>query len=222
MFVAAPSRILATLRTRRAAVAAGVVAVAAGLSVATLSRGDLASAVGTAASEGLSKTVAAMLADRSPGERPEGALASLKHKRQPALHERALPKVRVPPPVPPLASIIGPPPAPLEVIPASPVPLFAMVGGPPVLVPPIPAIGGGGGGGGTPGSPPGFSNIPPPGGGGGGVIVPPSIQETPTTPSTPIPAVPEPGTWSMMLVGFAMIGWAIRRNQRAKPGLVTE
>jgi hypothetical protein len=26
--------------------------------------------------------------------------------------------------------------------------------------------------------------------------------------------VPEPGTWTMMLIGFGLIGWTIRRDKR--------
>ena len=36
---------------------------------------------------------------------------------------------------------------------------------------------------------------------------------------TPIPsAVPEPGTWAMMLLGFGGIGFAVRRDRRSKRG----
>jgi hypothetical protein len=31
---------------------------------------------------------------------------------------------------------------------------------------------------------------------------------------TPLAAVPEPGTWAMMLIGFAGVGFALRRKQR--------
>jgi hypothetical protein len=190
------------LRSRWVVAAAIIFAIAAALSIATFSRTNLAKAVGDAASAGVDnlKTVAAMLADRSPGRRPEGALASLKHRKQPSLHERALPKVRRP--ESPLAAIIGTPPVPPVELPPT-MPLYNMVSGPPDVVPPTTLV--------TGGPPPG-----PPPGGGGGIVVPPGTEDTPNVPTTPVtPAVPEPATWAMMLLGFAMVGWAIRREKRA-------
>lgn len=194
---------LQTLRTRRAAVAAIVIAIAAVLAVATFWRTNVANVVNGAASAGLNnlQTVAAMLSDRSPGQRPEGALAALKHKRQPALHERALPKVRQP--LSPLAAIIGAPPVPpVEALPT--MPLYSMVAGPPVVLPQLSIV---------PGNSPPGSNMPPPG---GGIVVPPGTPtETPIVPVTPVtPAVPEPNSWAMMLLGFALVGWAVRRDRR--------
>jgi hypothetical protein len=189
---------------RRFVVGVIILILTGALSVATFSRSDLANKLRDAADNGVSslKTVAALLADRSPGERPAGALASLKHKRQPALHERALPKVRKP--ESPLASIIGTPPVPPVELPLT-TPLYAMVSSPPLAQTLVP--GGSGGG-----SPPG--ETPPPGGG-GGIVVPPETPTTPVTPVTPVtPAVPEPATWGMMLLGFGLMGWAIRRDKR--------
>jgi hypothetical protein len=217
--VALTPKSIVPFRIRRRVAAAGIVlALASALTVATLLRSDLATAVGeagnavgeaTKTSLNNIKTVAAMLADRSPGNRPEGALASLKQKRQPALHERALPKVRKP--ESPLAGIVGTPPVPpVEVPPETP--LYSMVAGPPVAVPATTLIRGG------PGGPPPGSEIAPPGGG-GGLIVPPTNTSTPSTPVIPVtpstPAVPEPDTWAMMLIGFALMGWTIRRDRRA-------
>ena len=45
-----------------------------------------------------------------------------------------------------------------------------------------------------------------PGGGNPPMITPPTSPEL-------IPAVPEPGTWAMMLMGFGFIGWRIRREK---------
>ena len=192
-------------RTRLAIAGALALILASALSFATVSRTNLGEAMADAASAGLTniKTVAAMLADRSPGERPVGALASLKHKRRPALHERALPKVRQP--ESPLTGIVGTPAVPPVEMPAA-TPLYSVVASPPVAQALIP--GGSGGG-----SPP--SQILPPGGG-GGIVAPPETPTVPTTPVTPVtPAVPEPDTWAMMLVGFGLVGWAIRRDKRA-------
>ena len=41
----------------------------------------------------------------------------------------------------------------------------------------------------------------------------------PPPPGQP-PAVPEPGTWAMMILGFGLTGWALRRAGRAGPALV--
>jgi hypothetical protein len=201
--VATASKALAPSRIRAAAAAGIVLALAAALTIATISRSGLGTTVSDAAIHGLNtmKTVAAMLADRSPGERAAGALASLKPKKQPALHERALPKVRKP--ESPLAGIVGTPPVPpVEAAPATP--LFGLVAGPPVSVPPATIVP-------HAATPPG-SDVPPPG---GGVVVPPGNPPGDTPEVPPVtPAVPEPATWAMMLLGFAMIGWATRRERR--------
>ncbi len=207
---AIPKRLAASLATRRGGLAAAVLVIAAALSLVSLSRPDLARAAADGVAHGVDdlNMVSAMIAHRSPGERVKGALASLKHKRKPALHERALAKVRMPEaPVSPLLGLIGAPPvAPVAIPPA--MPLYAMVAnGPSLAIPPIALVPGG------PTSPPN-SLIPGGPGGGGGIIVPPVV--TTATPETPVtPAVPEPASWAMMLVGFALMAGAIRRDRRA-------
>ena len=204
MQVSVASKPPTVLGSRWVLAAAIVLAIAAALSVATFSRANFAKALSDAASDGLDnvKTVAAMLVDRSPGQRPEGALASLKHKKRPILHERALSKVRKP--ESPLAGIVGTPPVPpIEMPPETP--LYSMVSAVPDVGPPTSIVPGG--------ASPGSNTSPP--GGGGGIVVPPGTADTPSVPTTPVtPAVPEPATWAMMLVGFAMVGWAIRRDKR--------
>ena len=64
-------------------------------------------------------------------------------------------------------------------------------------------IGGGGYGGGYIG-----------GGGGGGTITPPDTNLPPIT-TIPVTPVPEPATWAMMLIGFGMVGYFLRRNKVA-------
>jgi len=196
-------------RPRRAAAAVIGVAAAAALSVATVSNPWLAHKVGEGISDTLHgvQSVAAMLAERSPGARPDGALVNLKHKKA-VLHVRALPKIRGPiaPQPTPFEALAGPPP-PIALPP--PAPLFATVAGTPT---PIPPVGGGAGG------PPVLSDIPlPGGGGGGGGFTPPPITTAevppPTTPTTP--AVPEPASWSIMLLGFALVGFALKRQRLA-------
>ena len=65
-----------------------------------------------------------------------------------------------------------------------------------------------------PAPPPGGENPPPPGG-----ENPPPGEENPPPPGgenpPPVtPAVPEPATWSMMILGFMMVGGALRRYGR--------
>lgn len=193
---------------RRDGIAAVGLGAAAALSVASFSSPRLAHALGEGLSESVQgvKTVAAILAERSPGERPEGALASLKHKRQAALHERALPKVRGPSPTA-YETLAGPPPSP-PVAPPPQAPLYTTVAGsPPVPVPTTVPPGTPGGGG-----PPVLSNIPPPGGSGGGFTPPIITTVTPEVPPTPVTPVPEPATWAMMILGLALIGRTLRRR----------
>jgi hypothetical protein len=60
--------------------------------------------------------------------------------------------------------------------------------------------------------PPGFFSPPP-----GGFVFPPGSPNSPpivTPPGSPPPAVPEPATWAMILLGFGMIGWTLRRSQQ--------
>ena len=156
------------------------------------------------------KSVADLLAGRSPGERAEGTLANLKHRKLAALHERALPKVRRPAAASPLAGIVGAAPVPpAEVLPPPAAPLYNVVaGGPGLPVGQAPPPGTG---------PVIFPAIPPPPGGGGGVIVPPPSISPPVTPPIVIPpttgSVPEPASWATMLLGFAMIGRMLRRRR---------
>lgn len=169
--------------------------------------GRVATDVGQQAGDAV-KTVAGLFGLRSPGERTAGALASLKQKRQPPLHERALAKVRRP--VSPSAAIVAAPPIPAIV----PVASYDAIAGPKPSVPAIPIA--------LTASPGGipvvFPFTPLPGGGGGGVIVPPPVTITspPGTPSVPVtvitPGVPEPGSWALMLIGFVMIGGFVRRT----------
>ena len=133
MPVIAATADLARSRLGRRGIAAAIgVGAAAALSVATLSSPRVARVLGEGLSDSVQgmKTVAAMLAERSPGERPEGALANLKPKRQATLHERALPKVRGPSPTA-YEALAGPPPSPPIVVPPE-APLFNTVAGAPV------------------------------------------------------------------------------------------
>jgi hypothetical protein len=146
------------------------------------------------------KSFIELMHQRSPGNRLVAHLAQTKHKKL-ALHERALPKIRKQPPemagMAPLPAVLPPalvdlfaPPAPMEMASLEGMPLG------PLQAPLI--------------APPGFF-LPP----GGGFIVPPT--ETPTSPPIVTPpivaqAVPEPRTWAMMLLGFSLLGWSLRRG----------
>ena len=143
-----------------------------------------------------------LIEKRSPGNRTGAHLTKTKHQRI-ALHERALPKVRGPAPSA-YEALTGPAPT-LPLAPPSQAPLFTAVAGGPKPI--IPLAGGPSGG------PPILSDIPPPGGGGGG-FTPPTVTTLEVPPAAPPTGVPEPATWAMMLIGFAAMGWQVRREQR--------
>lgn len=149
---------------------------------------------------------------RSPGER--GATDILKGKAKRALAKDDAP-IGKPKPAQralgktfddPLVSLVGPlTPAPaveflpVDAAPAAPaIPALALTvpGGSGGFTPVGGGFIGGGGGGGS-------------GGGGGDGIVPP-----PPAPP-PVAAVPEPSTWTLLLIGFAAVGASIRRSKKA-------
>ena len=153
--------------------------------------------------------MAAMLAERSPGARTTAELTKTKRKHlasQP--HERALGKIRRPvlpsqflkalapgletadlPPVVDLNPLIGPTAPPITLAEISP--------------------------GDTLAGPPGPSSPGIPIAGGGGPIFSPPPMNTPP-PILP-PAVPEPATWAMMLLGFLGLGVQLRRVRAKLP-----
>ena len=151
------------------------------------------------------KSLADLLSQRSPGERTEAQLTKTKRARALTRHRLPAPKLGSPPSAKDLAKILLPPATELPVAAANPVPLMQV---PPTLAQIVSPPGGGS----TPiVTPPGGST---PGGGttpGGGN---PPLITPPTTPEL-IPAVPEPGTWAMMLLGFGCIGWRLRRDKPA-------
>jgi hypothetical protein len=172
------------------AAAALAFALASALGVASFTGTDLAGAVATRA-----QNLMELLDKRSPGQRTESQLTKTKSHHRMLADRLPAPDVNAPVE---LAQMIAPPPSAL-------VPVD--VGAPPAelsfLAPPQPpgAIFFPPSGGGTPGG-----GGPPGGCCGGGT--PPG---TPTTPTPP--AVPEPGTWMTMLVGFGLIGWVLRRDK---------
>jgi len=139
------------------------------------------------------KSFLQIMQQRSPGTRTKALLVKTKHKRI-VVHERALPKVRMAvPTVPPaftwidqpaLVDLVAPP---VTQLPAS---LEALA------IPPL-----------SPGSSPPGNPLPPlP-----RIIVPPVNPST--VPLVPPTAVPEPGTWLTMLLGFGFLGWQLRRRR---------
>lgn len=144
-----------------------------------------------------------LLDQRSPGARGAGALAQSKPRRQDQAgpSERVLSNVRVREPnLPPIETddLLTDLPDYWDTMPtfaaASPNgtgsptfggPSFGGVGGPGV-------IGGGDG-----------SSGPPPGG----------DDDRTTPPKPPVVPIPEPATWLTMIIGFATVGWALRRGR---------
>ncbi len=155
-----------------------------------------AAVVASAASE--ARDLADLMSQRSPGTRTQAELT--KHARASA-KTRAQPKAapHEPAPIGPktaeLVDLLSPPLAPVAVV---------AEGLPPPLAPPatLNAI---------LGSAPVIASFTPPGDGGGPVRFPTSEPREELSPS----AVPEPGTWAMMLFGFGLIGWRVRRRRPA-------
>jgi len=176
------------------------VALAAILSIASVNGVDVAAAAVTRA-----QSLVDLMNRRSPGERTEAHLNKTKHKHARVLAEREQPQLPVPDLYTPLVAAFAQPVPVLPVIPEA-APLFAEA------APPLPAIfapsfggaiftpGGTGGGGG--------------GGGGGGPPTQPPTQP-PGQPTPPTPAVPEPATWAMMILGFGLTGCMLRRRRPA-------
>jgi hypothetical protein len=208
-------------RRRRVAAAAAVSLALAGagtLSLAGFTGGDVVHAAVSQA-----QSLAELLDQRSPGQRTEGQLTKVKKaaRAQPKQRPGAAPRLahnEIAPPEALTAVLVG---QPVELPPefATPVAL-AQVQPPPTLGaivnPPS---------GGSAVTPPGGSS--PPGGGGGGTVSPPGgggpvtlPTSEPREPLTPPSAVPEPGTWALMLLGFGLVGWRIRRAKGGNPQLL--
>ena len=173
------------------------------LSLVGVSGSDLA-----AAAVHQAQSLSQLLDQRSPGERTAGA--QTKHKKiQHALAKQLMRDRPLTPSASDLAKALMPsspvvteaaivPPMPF----AGPVPQLADV-----IVPPA-APGGGPGLIGPGGGSPGGGGI----GGGGGSPGGPPIVYQPQEIKPPVAAVPEPGTWAMMLLGFGLMGWRVRRR----------
>lgn len=154
-----------------------------------------------------------MLGARSPGVRSEGAMTTkgLRVAASAPRAARALPVASGPRqaaiiPAAPVAGGLAP------VAIASPAPFApiapAVARTPVLAAAPVFAAGGGGLGAAALLPIPLVAAIASGGGGGGGGG---------PTPST-TPAIPEPGTWLMMIVGFGMLGMFLRRRRRIEAG----
>ena len=140
--------------------------------------------------------LAELLGKRSPGTRTEAALTKTRHAR-------ALGKVRTQPrdvgnsaaPAGPatsaLVDLLLPPIAPVEIASWQP----------PTAPPTLGEIFA---------STPGDQAFTPPGEGDGRVTFPSSEPREQLPPTS---AVPEPGTWATMLLGFGLIAWRVRRRR---------
>src|SRR3954454_8845639 len=194
----------AAMRRRRRSIIAAVaiVALGSGLGLAVTGVGPN-EAVQAAVTQ--AKSLAELLNQRSPGERTEAALT--KTNRAHALGKQ---RVHAAPPQPSeLARILLAPPPELVPVDLGPTaPLLAMDSPLPIEAI-FSAPGGGSSGVIIPG---GLA-----GGGGGSPGGPQSNPSSPPEPLTPIPAVPEPGTWATMMLGFGLIGWKMRCRGRQDP-----
>lgn len=153
----------------------------------------------------------ALLDARSPGERQKGELSKTKIKTAARVSgkappPRALGKVFPPKPSPleQLAKVVVASPPPPVAVPVAPPPAIADVITPAAVLPSVPIQ--------TAGLIASFAPI-----GGGGFIggAPPPVNNVAVVPPVPpvSTAVPEPGTWLMMLLGFGVIGSTVSRRR---------
>jgi PEP-CTERM motif len=154
------------------------------------------------------QSLADLIAHRSPGARTEGQLTKTKHARALAkLRAAPAPHIRQPAPAAApkedmahLAQLLqGPALVPVPVDLQRPLALAELSAPPPTL-----------GGIIFPG--PGSDSTPP------GGSPPPTFPGTgPKQPIVPPPAVPEPQSWALMLLGFGIIGWRMRARTTLRP-----
>lgn len=168
------------------------------------------------AAVGQTQSLADLLSGRSPGNRTAAELTKTKHAKSASADVLPLKTGLLTPEVPnavKLARILLPKTvagediAPLALLEPVPPPNPEFILNPPGgedLVPP-----------GGSSTPPGGSITPP----GGGIIgTPPGDDTEVHLPKDepkeiiPVAAVPEPGTWATMLLGFALMGWRLRRR----------
>jgi hypothetical protein len=173
------------------------------LSVAAFPDNEVVRAAATRA-----QSLVDLLSQRSPGPRTQGDLTKTKRARTAASEhkEGTIPALlghhaATALPVPEGPSLIGivAPPSTLALVDLGP-PIAQLDGGPP------PSLGS------ILGPSPGGDSFTPPESSGSPKLnpsLPPEPLETLT------PAVPEPGTWAMMILGFGFVGWRLRRAKAA-------
>jgi len=191
-------------RRRRARLAVAFAALLAGagtVSFSGVTGSDLAHAAVSQA-----RSLADLLDARSPGQRTEALLTKTKHAR-PLVRTRSRVTARHQSPKEQKFELVGlltstPLPVGLE----RPLPLASVSPGPSLAM----IVGGGGGGGGVL-PPTGGGGVVPPTGGGGPATFPTTQPRELVTPPS---ALPEPGSWATMLIGFGFIGWRLRRRAR--------
>lgn len=184
-------------RRRRLAVLVACAAATVGVPIAWIMAEPAAAVAASAVSE--VQDLAELLGQRSPGTRTQAELT--KHARV-AAKSRTQPKPAGPagrpgepgiPATTALVDLLQPPIAPIE--------LMSGVSPPPFAPPPgLNAI---------LASPPVDTAFTPPTDNSGPIHFPTSEPRD----ELPVSAVPEPGTWAMMLVGFGLIGWRMRRRR---------
>ena len=155
-------------------------------------------------SRGSSESLLSMFRDRSPGQRAPGAQSG---KRAPmsAMLSDSTPAAKLRPAM----ATAAPPAKLLSPAVAAPLPFTA----PPAFAPPfgVPAF-----------APPGVAGpviFPPLLFPGGGDDVTNVIVNPPGAGPAPVPGIPEPGNWVMMIIGFGLTGAVLRRRRRLASAL---
>ncbi|NNM78152.1 PEPxxWA-CTERM sorting domain-containing protein [Sphingomonas sp. ID1715] len=159
-----------------------------------------------------------LVADRSPGARTGASITKGKPRIDVGRVARALPRIRDArasshPPAARAAQALPRAAAAAPVAAAAP----ALVG-PAVAEGPVAFFGAPGGGGGFISGPgvflPSFGGG---GGGGGGIVLLPPEESPPETVVPPVAApVPEPSSWALLIVGFGVIGAALRTSKESR------
>src|SRR5438105_51565 len=188
-------RVRARRRRRLLGAGGAVLTLALGttFSVASFSGVDFAAAAVERA-----KSFMDIMNGRSPGERVAGVLTKTKHRHFRVLAERPIPEIPLQVPAS-LVDVIAPPEE--SLIPVAIESPQAVE----LLSPPK--------------TPPGVIFVPPPGGVpccSVGPGPPPPPPGSPPPPPPPPPAVPEPGTWLTMVLGFGATGWLLRNRHAVK------
>lgn len=163
-----------------------------------LAGADIAGAVGASA-----QNLLELLDQRSPGARTQAALTKTKRERAATAARPTALVPRASLPISPLAS-----PGLADLLVRTPAPA-APIGGLFAALQSVP----------LPGSP-GVTEAPGSSGGGGSGTISPGPSDSVASlppgegrePLPDTPAVPEPQTWVLMLVGFTLVGWRIRRR----------